>query len=424
MVDQGRRRAPEGGDLGGLGTVSGAHHLTGGLSPQPGPAVTVPGVGEENIARYVDLLLSGALARRASDIHVEGGQEQGRVRFRIDGLLRTVDRPPAGLRGRVVARLKVLGGLDIAERRLPQDGRLQVTLPDAGTVDFRISTLPTVSGEKVVLRVVDNGMQRRALSSLGMLPEQLHLFEQALSRPQGLILVTGPTGSGKTATLYAALSRLNTEARNIATVEDPVEAMLDGVNQVQRNARAGLDFSVALRALLRQDPDVLMIGEIRDQETAAIAVKAAQTGHLVLSTLHTTDAPRAVTRLLDMGVSGYNLAASLSLVVAQRLVRCLCPQCRRQRIAIGEQAVGEASGLHWEAVGCSGCDQGFRGRTGIYQVMPFDALMADRMVADGHGASLSALSRQAGVLDLWQAGMVKVQSGVTTMEELERVTTL
>ncbi|ABM62784.1 GspE/PulE family protein [Halorhodospira halophila] len=370
--------------------------------------------------RLVDRLLADAVRRRASDIHLQPEADRVRVRLRIDGLLREAEGPPPGLRGRVAARIKLLAGMDVAEQRLPQDGRLEARDGDGQRVQFRVASCPGVHGEKLVLRLIEQDAPA-TLDALDLPGPARAALESALDRPDGLILVTGPTGSGKTATLHAALRRLNTPERNICAVEDPVEMDTPGVNQVAVNRRAGIDFAQALRAFLRQDPDVIMIGEIRDAETAAIAVKAAQTGHLVLSTLHTRSAPGAVERLAQMGLPGYDLASSLSLVVAQRLVRRLCPACRETSSAAAQPAAAEPAGVYHPR-GCPECQDGYRGRRGVFQVMPMTDAVADAVLHGPSAREIEARARAAGMPDLHDAGWPLVETGETSAAELRRVT--
>jgi type IV pilus assembly protein PilB len=360
------------------------------------------------VVRLLHKLLADAVGMGASDLHFEPFEHLFRVRLRLDGVLHELAQPPLSLRDKLATRLKILARLDIAEKRLPQDGKMRLAL-GARTVDFRVSTLPTQFGEKIVLRILDTAQAALSISDLGYEPAQQEALLQAISKPHGLVLMTGPTGSGKTVSLYACLQRLNQPGVNIATAEDPVEINLPGINQVSINERAGLDFALALRAFLRQDPDVLMVGEIRDLETADIAVKASQTGHLVLSTLHTNDAPATLTRLLNMGVPAYNIAASVSLIVAQRLVRKLC-RCRRP--AGGTPAT-------FVPHGCPACNQtGFRGRTGIYQVMPVSAAMQSLILAQAGTLELGRQAQAEGIIDLRRAGLLKVLRGETSMGEI------
>lgn len=360
------------------------------------------------VVRLLHKLLADAVGMGASDLHFEPFEHLFRVRLRLDGVLHELAQPPLSLRDKLATRLKILARLDIAEKRLPQDGKMRLAL-GTRTVDFRVSTLPTQFGEKIVLRILDTAQAALSISDLGYEPAQQEALLQAIGKPHGLVLMTGPTGSGKTVSLYACLQRLNQPGVNIATAEDPVEINLPGINQVSINERAGLDFALALRAFLRQDPDVLMVGEIRDLETADIAVKASQTGHLVLSTLHTNDAPATLTRLLNMGVPAYNIAASVSLIVAQRLVRKLC-RCRRP--AGGTPAT-------FVPHGCPACNQtGFRGRTGIYQVMPVSAAMQALILAQAGTLELGRQAQAEGIIDLRRAGLLKVLRGETSMGEI------
>ncbi|AYR22601.1 ATPase, T2SS/T4P/T4SS family [Herbaspirillum rubrisubalbicans] len=360
------------------------------------------------VVRLLHKLLADAVGRGASDLHFEPFESVFRVRLRVDGVLHELAQPPLSLREKLATRLKILARLDIAEKRLPQDGKMRLALAER-SVDFRVSTLPTQFGEKIVLRILDTAQATLSIAELGYEPAQQQALLHAITKPHGLVLMTGPTGSGKTVSLYACLQRLNQPGVNIATAEDPVEINLPGVNQVSINERTGLDFALALRAFLRQDPDVLMVGEIRDLETADIAVKASQTGHLVLSTLHTNDAPATLTRLLNMGVPAYNIAASVSLIVAQRLVRKLC-HCRRP--AGGTPAT-------FVAQGCPACNHtGFRGRTGIYQVMPVSPAMQSLILAQAGTLELARQAQAEGIIDLRRAGLLKVLRGETSVGEI------
>ena len=398
----------------------------------PGDDAAVERTDETPVVRYIHQTLLQAVESGASDIHFEPYEAYYRVRMRIDGILREARRPPVRLGRRFAARLKVMGKLDVTERRMPQDGRLQLNAGQR-VVDFRINTLPTMHGEKVALRILDTAAANLGIDDLGFEAEQNRLYREALGRPQGMVLVTGPTGSGKTVTVYAGLNRLNAEHRNIATVEDPVEINVDGINQVQVNARIGFDFASALRAFLRQDPDVVMVGEMRDLETAETAIKAAQTGHLVLSTLHTNSAPETLTRLRTMGVPAYNLATSVTLIVAQRLARLLCPQCRRPLhlpddalIAEGFEAAHIDRGLQlYDANdnGCGSCDHGYRGRTGIYEVVPLEPELQRLILADGDSLALAETAQALGYDNVRRAGLRKVASGVTSLREVNRVMT-
>lgn len=385
---------------------------------------------EAPVVRFVQNLLADAITRGASDIHIESYPKQLRVRYRLDGVLQNIVEPPLNLRDGVISRLKVLAHLDISERRLPQDGRLRVRL-GSKPVDFRISFLPTLHGEKVVMRLLDPAQAQVGIERLGLFPAQQEAFLESISRPYGLILVTGPTGSGKTVSLYTALNLLNTAERNISTAEDPVEITLPGVNQVQVNEKIGLDFTAALRAFLRQDPDVIMVGEIRDKETAEIAIKAAQTGHLVLSTLHTNDGPQTIGRLMNMGIPAYHIAASLNLILAQRLARRLCPDCRIPKsypesvlaeAGFTEPAVAARATLY-EAGHCPKCGQtGYKGRIGLYQAMPIDDLLRTAILNGATPSELATLSRQSGVLSLRQSALERVRDGTTSLAEALRVT--
>ncbi len=384
------------------------------------------------VVRFVNRMLADAIRREVSDIHFEPYVSSYRVRFRIDGVLRQVATPPASLGKRLAARLKVMSALDISERRLPQDGRLRMQRSATDSVDFRVNTLPTLWGEKVVLRILDSSAARLGVDGLGFDTAQQALFLEALQRPQGMILVTGPTGSGKTVTLYSGLARLNTPERNIATVEDPVEINLDGINQVNVNSRIGLDFATALRAFLRQDPDVVMVGEIRDCETAEIAVKAAQTGHLVLSTLHTNSAAATLTRLRNMGIAAFNLATSVDLIVAQRLARRLCLECRAAAAVPPETLLDEGfteaeikAGveLYQPGGGCAACNNGYRGRVGVYEVVKVTRALSQLIMREADALELALQFRAEGFANLRQSGLAKVAAGITSLAEINRVTT-
>jgi type IV pilus assembly protein PilB len=384
-------------------------------------------VEDAPVVVYVQQLLEQAAALHASDLHFEPYEQHYRVRLRIDGQLREVSSAPLAFRERLAARIKVMARLDVAEKRLPQDGRMKLTLQDGRDLDLRVSTLPTLFGEKVVVRVLDARQAQLDLSSLGYEPEDLAQLKEAIRRPHGMVLVTGPTGSGKTQSLYACLSLLNTTDVNIATVEDPCEIQMPGINQVNVQEKPGLNFAVALRAFLRQDPDILMVGEIRDLETAQIAIQAAQTGHLVLSTLHTNDAPATLVRLRNMGVAPYNIAASVSLITAQRLVRRLCERCRHpvsltadelQRAGHASEALGANEYQVYAPKGCDACHKGFRGRTGIFQVMPVSATMQELILQEAGSLDLSRQAHREGVRNLREAGLRKVLSGETSLDEV------
>lgn len=381
------------------------------------------------IVRFVNKMLRDAVKRGASDIHFEPYETEYRVRYRIDGVLRTVSRPSVKWQPRIAARLKVISQLDIAERRLPQDGRIKLKLGPSKEADFRVSTCPTLFGEKIVLRLLDGSAAKMGIDKLGYEDDQKQLYLDALAKPYGMILVTGPTGSGKTVSLYTGLNILNTEERNISTAEDPVEIRVPGINQVQMNAKKGMTFAVALRSFLRQDPDVIMVGEIRDLETAEIAVKAAQTGHLVLSTLHTNDAPQTIARLMNMGIAPYNITSSVTLVIAQRLARRL-HDCKREvklpdsaLLAEGFSQQDIDAGLRiYEAVGCSDCTDGYKGRVGIYQVMPMSEDIQRIILEGGNAMQIAQAAQAAGVRDLRQSALWKVKQGVTSLAEINRVT--
>ena len=382
------------------------------------------------VVKFVNKMLVDAIKRGASDIHFEPYETDYRVRQRIDGILKQVAKAPVKLNMRITARLKVMAQLDIAEKRVPQDGRMKLNLSKSKQVDFRVSTLPTLFGEKVVLRILDGSAAKLGIDKLGYEPDQQKLFEDAIEKPYGMVLVTGPTGSGKTVSLYTALGILNDETRNISTVEDPVEIRLPGVNQVQQNVKRGMTFAAALRSFLRQDPDIIMVGEIRDLETAEIAVKAAQTGHMVLSTLHTNDAPQTIARLMNMGIAPYNIISSVTLVIAQRLARRLCNKCKKPMdlpphalLAEGfTQAEIDTGFTVYEAVGCEECTEGYKGRSGIYQVMPMSDEISTIVLAGGNAMQIAEAAQQAGVRDLRQSAMMKVRAGVTSLAEINRIT--
>ena len=387
-------------------------------------------VDEAPVVRYINKILVDAISSGASDIHFEPYEKTFRIRFRQDGMLHEVASPPVNISHRLVARLKVMSRMNIAERRVPQDGRIKLKLSRSRDIDFRVNTLPTLYGEKVVLRILETGATLVSVEELGFDEEQKEAFLSAIHKPYGMILVTGPTGSGKTVSLYTGLNLLNQPNVNISTVEDPVEIQVPGINQVNMNPKTGLTFAAALRAFLRQDPDIIMVGEIRDLETAEIAVKAAQTGHLVLATLHTNDAPQTLTRLANMGVPPFNIASSVLLIMAQRLVRRLCRKCRKPdkipRKALLEEgftaAEIEAGLLLYKPVGCEHCHQGYRGRIGIYQVMPFSDTMGRLVMEGGNAIQLAEQARTEGILDLRQSGLRKVKAGITSLEEVNRVT--
>ena len=387
-------------------------------------------VDEAPVVRYVNKILVDAITASASDIHFEPYEKSFRIRFRQDGILREVANPPLNISSRLVARLKVMSRMNIAERRVPQDGRIKLKLSRSRDIDFRVNTLPTLYGEKVVLRILDSAAANVGIDQLGMEAEQKQAFMECIKKPYGMILVTGPTGSGKTVTLYSALNILNDAAINISTVEDPVEIHVPGINQVNMNLKTGLTFATALRAFLRQDPDIVMVGEIRDLETAEIAVKAAQTGHLVLSTLHTNDAPQSLTRLANMGVAPFNIASSVLLIVAQRLARRLCVHCRQVEAVPFEALLEEgfteeeiAAGITiYRPLGCERCTDGYKGRVGIFQVIRTSEEMGRLIMEGGNAIQLAEQADKEGYANLRKSGLRKVKAGVTSLQELNRVT--
>jgi type IV pilus assembly protein PilB len=388
-------------------------------------------VEDAPIVRFVNKVMLDAIRRGASDIHFEPYEKIYRVRLRMDGVLKEIAQPPVQLGGKLSARLKVMSRLDIAERRIPQDGRIKMKLSKNRAIDFRVSTCPTLFGEKIVMRILDPAQAQLGIDSLGYEPFQKDLYMKFLAKPQGMILVTGPTGSGKTVSLYTGLHILNREDTNISTAEDPAEINLPGVNQVNVNNKVGLTFAAAMRAFLRQDPDIIMVGEIRDLETAEIAIKAAQTGHLVLSTLHTNDAPQTLTRLIDMGVKPYAIATSVSLIIAQRLARRLCSHCKQPMdipkealLKEGFQEADVAAGIKiFAPKGCDSCTDGYKGRVGIYQVLPITETIARIILALGSAVDIGAQAAKEGVWDLRRAGLEKVRAGLTSLEEVNSVTT-
>ena len=382
--------------------------------PRMNPRISVnerPTPPDLQAGEWLSQLLLQSLSLKASDIHLEPFENLLRVRIRRDGHLYEMPAPPASLREQIISRIKVQSRMDIAEKRLPQDGRLQLALPQR-SVDMRVSSLPTLHGEKMVLRILDVQSQPLSFETLGLPDKELAQLQEAIHRPNGMVLITGPTGSGKTVTLYTCLNQLNTPAVNIATVEDPSEIVLPGANQINVNERIGLTFDVALRALLRQDPDILMVGEIRDLATADMAVKASQTGHLVLSTLHTNDAPSTLTRLNHMGIAGFNLASSVVLICAQRLLRRLCDACKQPR--------SDRPG--YRAVGCPQCLDGYKGRLAIHQVMPITPSLQPLVLQQASTAELAAQAARDGVRSLREAGMCKVEAGETTVDEVMAAT--
>jgi type IV pilus assembly protein PilB len=381
------------------------------------------------VVKFVNKILVDAIRRGASDIHFEPFETQYRVRLRMDGMLKAVASPPMKMANRISSRIKVMAQLDIAEKRVPQDGRIKLNLSKTRAIDFRVSSLPTLFGEKIVLRILDGSSAKIGIEKLGYEPDQQKLFIDAIHKPYGMVLVTGPTGSGKTVSLYTGLNMLNTAERNISTVEDPVEIRVEGINQVQQNVKRGMTFASALRSFLRQDPDVIMVGEIRDLETAEIAIKAAQTGHMVLSTLHTNDAAQTIARLMNMGIAPYNITSSVTLIIAQRLARRL-HECKKPMdlppavlLAAGfSQADIDAGLTVYEAVGCDGCNEGYKGRLGIYQVMPMLEDIQKIILQGGNALQISEVAKAAGVNDLRASALLKVKQGLTSLTEIDRVT--
>lgn len=382
------------------------------------------------VVKFVNKILLDAIKSGVSDIHFEPYEREYRIRYRQDGVLNEVATPPVSLSSRITARIKVMSNLDISERRIPQDGRFKMKLSKTRAIDFRISTCPTVGGEKVVMRILDPGSTKLGIDALGFSPIQQKHFITAINKPQGMILVTGPTGSGKTVSLYTALNVLNTKENNISTAEDPVEIKVPGINQVQMNPKAGLTFSEALRSFLRQDPDIIMVGEIRDLETAEIAVKAAQTGHLVLSTLHTNSSAETLTRLVNMGVPSFNIASSVTIIIAQRLARKLCEHCKQLRdditipslIELGFSEEDANNLKSYKAVGCAQCSQGYRGRLGLFEVMPMSKAIGQLIMSGGNSLDILKQAQSEGMLTMYQSGLEKVKAGVTSIEEVSRVT--
>ncbi|TMG98580.1 MAG: type IV-A pilus assembly ATPase PilB [Betaproteobacteria bacterium] len=387
-------------------------------------------VEDAPVVKYIQKVMLDAIAAGASDIHLEPYEKFFRIRYRVDGVLMEIAQPPLAIKDKVASRIKVISKLDIAERRVPQDGRMKLVLSKTRAIDFRVSSLPTLWGVKIVLRILDSAGIKLGIDALGYEPDQQEAMLQAIGRPYGMILVTGPTGSGKTVSLYSCLNILNQPGINISTAEDPAEIQLAGVNQVNVNDKAGLTFATALRAFLRQDPDIIMVGEVRDLETADIAIKAAQTGHLVLSTVHTNDAPTTLTRLLNMGVAPFNVASSVILITAQRLARKLCLQCKKPADIPPEallRAGFKADELDgWQPFAPIGCDNckgtGYRGRTGIYEVMPISDEMRQLIMRNGNALDIAAQSQKEGIRNLRTSGLRKVKAGITSLEEIEAVT--
>jgi type IV pilus assembly protein PilB len=382
------------------------------------------------IVRFVHKILLDAVKQGSSDLHFEPYEKRYRIRFRTDGILLEVASPPINLSTRITARIKVMSNLDISERRIPQDGRFKLKISRNRSIDFRVSTCPTVAGEKVVMRILDPSSTKLGVDALGFNPVQRDNFMKAVFQPQGMVLVTGPTGSGKTVTLYTALNLLNNEERNISTAEDPVELKVTGINQVNMHPKAGLTFAETLRSFLRQDPDIIMVGEIRDLETASIAIKAAQTGHMVLSTLHTNSAAETLTRLVNMGVPPFNIAGSVSLIIAQRLGRRLCEKCKQPRDDIPQQTIlemgfGEADlaemNLH-KAVGCAMCNNGYKGRIGLFEVMPISKKIGQVIMENGNSLEIENVAKSEGMTTIRDAGLRMIKEGISSIEEINRVT--
>ena len=388
-----------------------------------------PAEDDAPVVKFVNKMLLSAIKGGASDLHFEPYEKSYRVRFRTDGVLHEVAKPPATLSPRIASRLKIMSAMDISERRKPQDGRIKMKLSKSKSIDFRVNTLPTLWGEKIVLRILDPSSAKMGIDALGYEEEQKAMYLEALEQPQGMILVTGPTGSGKTVSLYTGLNILNTPERNISTSEDPVEINLEGINQVNVNPKQGMDFSQALRAFLRQDPDIIMVGEIRDLETANIAIKAAQTGHMVMSTLHTNSAPETLTRLQNMGVPSFNIATSVSLIIAQRLARRLCTNCKVEvdipKETLLEEGFTEeqaAEAVIYGPKGCDQCSKGYKGRVGIYEVVKITPSMQQVIMEEGNSLEIAEVAKKEGFNNLRQSGLLKALQGVTSLEEVNRVT--
>jgi type IV pilus assembly protein PilB len=386
-------------------------------------------IDDAPIVRYVNKILLDSIKKGASDIHMEPYEKNFRIRFRSDGILHTIASPPSNISNRLISRIKVMSKMDIAERRVPQDGRIKMILSKTRAIDFRVNTCPTLFGEKVVLRILDPTSAQIGIERLGFETEQQKLFLEAIHKPYGMVLVTGPTGSGKTVSLYTGLNILNKPETNISTAEDPVEITVEGINQVNVNVKSGLTFANALRAFLRQDPDIIMVGEIRDLETAEIAVKAAQTGHLVLSTLHTNDAPQTLNRLMQMGIEPFNIVSAVNLIMAQRLARRLCEQCKapvklpeHTLLDLGFKADELPNLTIYGPVGCDVCNNGYKGRVGIYQVMGLSEKMRAMILEGANAMQLADQAKVEGINDLRESGLNKVRAGVTSLEEIERVT--
>ena len=403
-----------------------------GDEPQKEPEASTVEIDDAPVVRYLQKIMLDAINMGASDIHFEPYEKFYRIRYRVDGVLREIAQPPLAIKEKMASRIKVISNLDIAEKRVPQDGRMKLVLSKTRTIDFRISTLPMINGEKIVMRILDPTSATLGIDALGYEPEQKEALLHAISRPYGLVLVTGPTGSGKTVSLYTCLNILNHPEINISTAEDPAEIPLTGINQVNVNEKQGLTFAAALKSFLRQDPDVIMIGEIRDLETADMAIKAASTGHMVLSTVHTNDAPSTLTRLVNMGVAPFNIASAVSLITAQRLARRLCPHCKVPldipRVALLDMGFDEADVEgDWQPYGpreggCDQCNGGYKGRVGIYQVMPVTEELSRIIMKNGTAHDIADQAKREGVKDLRQSGLLKVKQGLTSLEEVQAVT--
>ncbi|PKH81026.1 type IV-A pilus assembly ATPase PilB [Psychrobacter sp. 4Bb] len=389
------------------------------------------GIDEAPVVKFVNKMLVDAIRMGASDLHFEPYEKSFRVRFRVDGVMQKMANPPVQLANKIAARLKVMSQMDISERRVPQDGRIKLKISKNKAIDFRVNSLPTLFGEKLVLRILDPSSAMLGIDALGYEPDQQEMFLEALHKPQGMLLITGPTGSGKTVSLYTGINILNTGATNISTAEDPVEINLEGINQVNVNAKVGLTFANALKSFLRQDPDIVMVGEIRDLETAEIAIKAAQTGHMVLSTLHTNSAPETLTRLRNMGVASFNIATSVNLVIAQRLARRLCKNCKKPiniprqsllEIGFTDTDLDNTDNVIYEPVGCNECREGYKGRVGIYEVMKVSPDISRIIMEDGNAIDIKDAAIKNGFRDLRRSGILKVLQGVTSIQEMMRVT--
>ncbi|MGO2226440.1 MAG: type IV-A pilus assembly ATPase PilB [Psychrobacter celer] len=388
-------------------------------------------IDEAPVVKFVNKMLVDAIRMGASDLHFEPYEKTYRVRFRVDGVMQKIASPPVQLAGKIAARLKVMSQMDISERRIPQDGRIKLKLSKNKAIDFRVNSLPTLFGEKIVLRILDPSSAMLGIDALGYEPDQQEMFLEALHKPQGMLLITGPTGSGKTVSLYTGINILNTGATNISTAEDPVEINLEGINQVNVNQKVGLTFANALKSFLRQDPDIVMVGEIRDLETAEIAIKAAQTGHMVLSTLHTNSAPETLTRLRNMGVASFNIATSVNLVIAQRLARRLCKNCKKAinvprqsllELGFTDADLDDPDNVIYEPVGCNECREGYKGRVGVYEVMKVSPDISRIIMEDGNAMDIKDAALKNGFRDLRRSGILKVLQGVTSIQEMMRVT--